>query len=121
MLKGIENKVAQRIMKISDNQKINILNLAVLSNHVHAIIQLKSVQSLSDVVQILKGASSLWINQQKLRPYKFRWEDGYFAFSLGYSQLVHFKTYLTSQTELHGRISLKEELSQISTKYQITE
>jgi len=119
-LKSAEDKVKKYLLSIAHKHHIKIVSMVVLSNHVHCIVEFNSVQSVSDVVQILKGSCSLWINSHLGLPFKFKWEDGYYAFSLGYSQLSEFEKYLLNQKELHQGISLKQELAQIRQKYQLS-
>ena len=118
-LKGIETKVAKYIKTNSQKQQIHIHTLAILSNHVHCLVKMNSVQSVSDIVQLIKGSSSLWINNQKLLPYKFKWEDGYMAFTVGYSQIGAFQSYIRAQNGYHEQISLEDELIEICSKYNI--
>lgn len=51
--------------------------------HLHALISLASKQSISEVMQKVKGESSFWINKNKLTRIKFEWQDDFYAVSLG--------------------------------------
>jgi len=41
------------------------------------------------------------LNQKEFRTLKFKWEDEYFDFSLGYNQLAAFESYHESQVNFH--------------------
>jgi REP element-mobilizing transposase RayT len=41
--------------------------------HVHCLFRLKNDQTIKEIMQLLKGESSFWINQQKLINTKFGW------------------------------------------------
>ena len=52
--------------------KINYVN----ADHVHALIDLPTNSSIEDVVQLLKGSSSHWINSNDVIQGKFAWGRG---------------------------------------------
>lgn len=58
-----------------------------MSDHLHRLIGLSPAQSISDLLRLVKGDSSEWINKEKLTPYKFQWQEGYGAFSHSKSQI----------------------------------
>ena len=49
--------------------KINFVN----PEHVHALIDLPTSKSVEEVMQLFKGASSHWVNEQGLVAGKFSW------------------------------------------------
>lgn len=61
--------------------KINYVN----ADHVHALIDLPTNLSIEDLVQLLKGSSSYWINANNMITGKFAWGRGYGAFSVSES------------------------------------
>ena len=52
-----------------------------MPDHLHIVIGMRPTQSLSDLMQDIKGNSSKWINDNKLVAGKFAWQEGYGAFS----------------------------------------
>ena len=52
--------------------KINYVN----PEHVHALIDLPTRYSIEDVLKLFKGASSHWINENRLLRGKFGWGRG---------------------------------------------
>ena len=52
-----------------------------MPDHIHAFIGLRPSMSISDLVRDIKNNSSNFINEQKLVPGKFSWQEGYGAFS----------------------------------------
>ena len=92
---------------LNHNNKPIIIN--GMSDHVHILIGLSSKSSMSDIVHDLKGYSSTWINQQRWFPGKFRWQDGYGAFSYGRSQLDDIYKYIENQEENHRKRTFREE------------
>lgn len=52
-----------------------------VSDHLHLLIGVRPHQSISDLMQDVKGSSSKWINEKKFLNSKFEWQEGYGAFS----------------------------------------
>ena len=86
-------------------------------NHVHALINLGKQQNLATIMQYLKGESSFWINNKKILPYHFSWQNDYFAVSVGHSQVERIRNYIKNQDEHHLRMSWEEEVELFMKKY----
>jgi putative transposase len=81
----------------------------VLPDHVHALVQLPTGLSLEQVVKLLKGESSYWINQEELIPGGFSWGRGYAAFSVSFPLLGQTGADIARETESGmGRSLLRE-------------
>ena len=80
-------------------------------DHAHAVIDLPTKYSIEKVLQLLKGASSHWINANRMVGGKFAWGRGYGAFSISHSNLDVVVRYIDNQEEHHRRKSFAEELS----------
>ena len=52
--------------------KINFVN----PDHVHALIDLPTDLAIEDMMQLFKGSSSHWVNEQNLVAGKFGWGRG---------------------------------------------
>ena len=63
--------------------KINFVN----PDHTHALIDLPTRYSIEEVMKLLKGGSSHWINANRIIPGKFAWGRGYGAFSVSHSNV----------------------------------
>ncbi len=87
------------------------------TDHAHCLISLKSGQSISKIVQLIKGESSFWINKEKLCLEKFSWQENYFAVSIGESQLTRVKQYILNQEKHHQTKTFKEEYDEFIKKY----
>lgn len=78
--------------------KINYVN----ADHVHALIDLSPDKSIQDIVKLLKGSSSHWINKNRIIEDKFSWGRGYGAFSVSQSNAGIVIHYIKNQ-EIHHR------------------
>jgi REP element-mobilizing transposase RayT len=76
-------------------------------NHAHILLSLPATMPLAKAMQLVKGASSHWMNQQ--HNHGFAWQEGYGAFTVGISQKEHTIAYIRSQLEHHRKRSFEEE------------
>ena len=85
--------------------------------HVHCLISLGKDQSISKVVQLVKGESSYWINKNKLLKTKFEWQDDYFTLSISHSQVDTVRTYIKNQEEHHAKKTYLQEVDEFMNRY----
>ena len=90
-----------------------------MPDHIHAFIGLRPSMSISDLVRDIKNNSSNFINEQKLVPGKFSWQEGYGAFSYSHSQIQNVYDYILKQEEHHHKRTFKEEYIDFLKKYEI--
>lgn len=84
-----------------------------MPDHLHFVCGMHPSQSIADLLQDIKSYSSGWINKSKLVIGKFRWQDGYAAFSYSRSQLPRLINYVQNQQLHHQRKSFLEEYREI--------
>jgi len=80
-----------------------------MPDHVHALLSLPATIPIAKAVQLIKGGSSKWINDQSLRR-SFGWQDAYGAFSIGISQVNSTIRYIKNQKQHHTKIDFDDEL-----------
>ena len=80
-----------------------------VSDHLHFLVGLNPNQSISSMMQLVKGDSAEWINKQKFTSNKFHWQGGYAAFSHSKSQLNSVANYIINQQEHHKKINFLDE------------
>lgn len=105
---------------IKENAKKKDIFLQAVNGHVdhlHCLISLGGEQSISKVVQLLKGESSFWVNKNNLSPVKFEWQDEYFAVSVSESQVEVVKKYIDQQEVHHKGKTFLEEYDEFISKY----
>jgi len=85
--------------------KINFFN----ADHTHALIDLPTNLTIEQVVQLLKGSSSHWINENKLVRGRFAWGRGYGAFSVSQSDVDRVGKYISGQEAHHRKKTFDEE------------
>ena len=96
--------------------KINYVN----TDHVHVLLDLPTSLCIEDLVQLLKGESSHWINEQNLVPGKFGWQRGYGVFSVSQSGVAGVCAYIAGQEEHHKTTDFTTELRKLVERYGLT-
>ena len=76
-------------------------------NHVHVLLSLPATVSIAKAMQLLKGGSSKWMNENGNG--KFAWQEAYGAFSVSISQQKATVDYINSQAQHHAKRSFEEE------------
>lgn len=104
------------IIKTNGHKPLAINGVA---DHIHAFIGMKPAQSLSDLMQDIKGSSSKWINDKRLVKGHFNWQEGYGAFSYAHSQIDIVIKYINNQQAHHKKKTFKEEYLEILDEYNI--
>lgn len=86
-------------------------------DHVHVLIDLPVQRSIAETVQILKGASSHYINHSDLIPGKFAWGRGYGAFSVSHSDHGRVARYIARQEAHHRQKAFIDEYQGFIERY----
>jgi putative transposase len=124
---GRENILNKKISNELFKYMAGILNetgqysLAVngYTDHVHLFFEMNPKNSLSEIVRIVKSNSSKWLNQKRLLPGKFSWQEGYGGFSYSRSQRNNVIQYIMNQEENHKTCSFREEYLKLLKRFAI--
>ena len=90
-----------------------------VEDHVHCLIGLKPVVSVSDLIRTVKARSSKYINDNTLTPQRFEWQEGYGVFSYSQSQIDSVYKYIQNQEEHHKKQTFKEEYLDFLQKFKV--
>jgi putative transposase len=104
---------------IVQNNKHKLLAINGMPDHVHILFGLRPSQSLSDLMQDIKGSSSKWINEKGFIKAKFSWQEGYGAFSYSKSHVPNVIQYIKNQEEHHKHKSFTEEYEELLREFEI--
>lgn len=115
----IRPEIEKYIAGIIRNNNHVLLAQFCMPNHCHILVGLNPKQSISDLARDIKSNSSKWINENKLIPFKFQWQEGYGAFSYSKSQLDAVYNYILNQKEHHKKKSFKAEYLDFLKKFNI--
>jgi len=114
-----KDELYKYITGIIQNNKHKLIAINGPSNHVHVFIGYNPNQLIPDLLQDIKGNSSLWINKKGFCPGKFGWQAGYGAFSYSHSQIDQVVKYILNQETHHKKKTFKEEYIHLLKKFNI--
>jgi len=99
---GWKDQLYKYITGIVQNNDHKLLIINGMPDHIHVLFGFRPIQSLSALMQDIKGDSSRWINENKLVKGRFSWQEGYGAFSYSKSHVPVVNKYIQNQ-EIHHR------------------
>jgi len=96
-----------------------LLTINGMPDHVHVLFGMRPTQSLSDLMQDIKGSSSKWINEKGFVAGKFSWQEGYGSFSYAKSELSNVIYYIENQQQHHIIKTFNEEYKMLLQEFDI--
>lgn len=85
-----------------------LLTINGVADHIHLLVGLPPVLSISETLRVLKTNSSRWVHEE-MSQRAFGWQSGYGAFSVSQSNRTAVSQYIAQQDEHHRKISFQEE------------
>ncbi len=126
--KEIRQRVFQHMLANAREKGIHTDFINGYTDHVHCLVSLGNDQTLSKVMQLIKGESSFWINKQgilnndlppALAGGKFEWQDEYFAVSVSESQVNKVREYIKNQETHHQQKTFQQEYDAFIANYHL--
>ncbi len=105
------------ITGIVQNNGHKVLAINGMPDHVHLFFGMRPKQSLSELMQAVKGDSSKWINSKGFVRGRFAWQEGYGGFSYSKSQVPKVIQYIRNQEEHHRKRTFIEEYHDLLEKF----
>ena len=119
ILPEIEEELFAYFGGISNNNNSKLLAAGGTENHLHLLVSMSKNIELSELVGDIKRDSSKWIKTKGNSFRAFQWQDGYGAFSVGYTQIEDVKKYIANQKSHHLKISFEDEFRYFLNKYEV--
>ena len=110
-------RVSSYLSEYAESKKIYMKINFVNPDHVHVLIDLPTNLPLDEIIQMLKGSSSHWINANDLVTDKFAWGRGYGVFSVSESKVKNVAKYIAGQEEHHKIASFSDEFARFVTRH----
>jgi putative transposase len=104
-----QDELYKYITGIVSNNGHKLLAINGMPDHVHVLFGMRPSQSLSDLMQDIKGSSSKWINERGFVKGRFSWQEGYGAFSYCRSEVQNVIRYINNQKDHHSGKSFIDE------------
>lgn len=114
-----KDELYKYITGIVHNNRHKMLAINGMSDHIHLLIGMRPSQSVSDLLQDIKGGSSKWINEKKFVKGRFEWQEGYGGFSYSPGEINTVIDYINNHTEYHKTISFKDEYLKLLKQFEI--
>lgn len=92
---------------------VELLELSILPDHLHALIQLQATQSPHQVARWLMDAASDFLTTIQMTEQPFAWQPAYWCFSVSPNTLGKARDYLRHQATLHEKMTLEAELERM--------
>lgn len=90
-----------------------------VEDHVHCMVGLKPVVSVSELMKTVKAKSSKYVNDHSLTEERFEWQEGYGVFSYSQSQVDKVYKYIQNQEAHHKKQLFKDEYEGLLKKFKI--
>ncbi|MDQ2718895.1 MAG: IS200/IS605 family transposase [Bacteroidota bacterium] len=114
-----EGYLHRYITGIVQNNDHKLLAINSVSDHLHLLIGLNPKQSISEIMRLVKGDSSEFVNKKGFTKRKFYWQEGYGAFSNSRSQIDSVIKYILNQKEHHHKKTFREEYLGMLKDYEV--
>ncbi len=114
-----KDELYKYITGIIQNNNHKLIAINGMPNHVHIFIGYKPHQSIPDLLQDIKGSSSGWINKKEFLKGKFRWQEGYGAFSYSHSHIDRVVKYIINQEQHHKKKTFSDEYFELLQKFNV--
>lgn len=101
------------------NNGHKLLAINGMPDHVHVFFGMRPPQSISDLMQDVKGNSSTWLNKQGFLKGRFEWQEGYGAFSYSKSQAGKVINYIHNQQEHHEKMTFINVYKKFLEKFEV--
>jgi REP element-mobilizing transposase RayT len=108
------------ITGIVQNNGHKLIAINGTSDHLHLFIGMKPNQSLSGLIQDVKGDSSKWIHKKAFVKGRFEWQAGFGAFSYSISQIDSVVKYINNQEDHHKTKSFIQEYQEFLDEFEIS-
>ncbi len=115
----IENDLFAYSGGIANNNNSKLLAAGGTTNHIHLLVSMSKKIALSEFIGDIKRDSSKWIKTKGEAYRNFHWQDGYGAFSVGYTQIDDVKRYIANQKTHHAKVSFENEFRYFLKKYNV--
>lgn len=117
LVKPLRNKIFEHIYQNALDKDILMEIVGGHIDHVHCLFRLKNDQTISKVMQLLKGESSFWVNKNLFTKDKLAWQEEYFAISVSESIVPKVRKYIARQEEHHRKSTYLEEYEKFINNY----
>ena len=114
-----DSRLRSYITAVVQNNKHKMLAIYNMPDHLHLVVGLNPNQSILDMMHVVKGESSQWINKEGLTKRMFQWQEGFGAFSYAKSQVPAVIRYIQNQEAHHKKECFLDEYRRMLQVFEI--
>lgn len=96
-----------------------LLAIGGVADHIHLALGLRAFQAPAELVQLIKQGSARWINDARLTPGRFAWQEGYGVFSHSRSPLPDLCRYIENQEAHHRKVTFRDEYRLMLQRFEV--
>lgn len=115
-----EDELYKYMTGIVQNHKHKLIAVNGMPDHVHLFVGFHTMQSVADLMRVVKGESSEWINTKGFCNGKFEWQAGYGAFSYGRERIDGIYKYIMNQKQHHQTTTFRQEYLNLLEEFGIS-
>ena len=104
---------------IARENNMRALAIGGVEDHVHLLVSLPPTLAVAKAIQLIKGGSSKWVHDTFPNLNKFKWQEGYGAFSVSVSKVENTIAYILEQKEHHRKKTFQEEYITFLRKHNV--
>ena len=114
-----ELELHKYITGIIQNKSHKMIAINGMPDHLHLFIGFQPVDHMSELIKVVKGESTKWMKERNLVNGRFRWQEGYGAFSYSRSHIDRVYHYIQNQKEHHKKKTFRQEYIELLEKFDI--
>ncbi len=111
---SLNDEIRQRVFDhIGENARLKGIKIIAINghvDHVNCLISIGKEKSIGEIMRLIKGESSHWINKMQLTSKKFSWQKDYWVESIYRDQIPLIIQYINKQKNHHGSDSFKKKM-----------
>lgn len=114
-----KGELHQYITGIVQRNEHKMLQINSMPDHIHILIGMRPIQSISALVQNVKTESSKWIKEKGFCNSSFTWQEGFGAFSYSKSHVPDVIRYIQNQENHHKKETFLDEYRNFLKAFEI--
>jgi len=111
--KDLRRSVWEHIRENARSKGIFIDMINGYKDHCHCLVSIGIGQTMSQIMQLLKGESSYWINKHNLCKRRFEWQEEYYAVSVSESIINNVREYIKNQEDHHKQKTTEQNYDEL--------
>ena len=119
ILDSFQAELYRYIAGIVRNKGHKLIQINGMPDHIHILIGLRPMESISGLAKSIKQESTKWINSKNFLAYRFSWQGGFGAFSCSKRELKSLIEYIQNQKEHHQIKSFRKEYKELLSEAEI--